>query len=118
MFNAIRDLGLDWHVIFNKEAVMALPAGVSKATGLQIALQSMNVTPEQVVGVGDAENDQVFLRLCGLSAAVENALPEVRAGVDLVIPHARGAGVRELIRRLIDNELEVIVADPQKHVPR
>ena len=118
VFNAIRDLGLDWHVIFNKEAVMALPAGVSKATGLQIALQSMNVTPEQVVGVGDAENDQVFLRLCGLSAAVENALPEVRAGVDLVIPHARGAGVRELIRRLIDNELEVIVADPQKHVPR
>ena len=97
---------------------MALPAGVSKATGLQIALQSMNMTAEQVVGVGDAENDLAFLRLCGLAVAVENALPEVRDGADLVIPEARGAGVRELIRRLIGNELDVIVPDPQKHVLR
>ena len=118
VFNAIRDLDLDWHVIFNKEWVMALPAGVSKATGLQIALQSMNKTAEQVVGVGDAENDLAFLGLCGLAVAVENALPEVRDRADLVIPEARGAGVRELIRRLIDNELDVIVPDPQKHVLR
>ena len=118
VFNAIRDLDLDWHVIFNKDAVMALPAGVSKATGLRIALQSMNMTAEQVVGVGDAENDLALLRLCGLGVAVENALPEVRDGADLVIPQARGAGVRELIRRLLDNELDAIVPDPQKHVLR
>ena len=29
---AIRDLGLEWHVIFNKGSVMALPSGVTKAT--------------------------------------------------------------------------------------
>ena len=118
VFDAIRDLDLDWHVIFNKDAVMALPAGVSKATGLRIALQSMNMTAEQVVGVGNAENDLALLRLCGLGVAVENALPEVRDGADLVIPQARGAGVRELIRRLINNELDAIVPDPQKHVLR
>jgi hypothetical protein len=34
---------------------------------------------ESVVGVGDAENDHAFLRLCGLSAAVANALPALKA---------------------------------------
>src|SRR5207249_10080512 len=29
---AIRDLGLEWHVIFNKGSVMALPSAVTKAT--------------------------------------------------------------------------------------
>ena len=36
---AIRDLGLEWHVIFNKGSVMALPSGVTKATGLAPALE-------------------------------------------------------------------------------
>src|SRR5262249_25029908 len=34
----IRDLGLELQVIFNKDAVMVLPAGVNKATGLAAAL--------------------------------------------------------------------------------
>ena len=103
MLAAIRDLGLEWHVIFNKGSVMALPSNVTKATGLVTQqLEELGIAPDRVVGVGDAENDHAFLRLCGLAVAVENALPEVRDGADLVIPEARGAGVRELIRRLIE----------------
>ena len=61
---AIRDLGLEWHVIFNKGSVMALPSGVTKATGLAPALEELGLTPDRVVGVGDAENDHAFLRDC------------------------------------------------------
>lgn len=97
----IQELGLDLQVILNKGAVMVLPNGVDKASGLQAVLQELNVTPEQTVGVGDAENDSSFLDLCGFSAAVANALPSLKAQVDWVTPSSRGAGVVELITRLL-----------------
>jgi len=97
----IQELGLDLQVILNKGAVMVLPNGVDKASGLQAVLQQLNVTPEQTVGVGDAENDSSFLDLCGFSVAVANALPSLKAQVDWVTPSSRGAGVVELISRLL-----------------
>jgi hydroxymethylpyrimidine pyrophosphatase-like HAD family hydrolase len=106
---AIRDLGLEWHVIFNKGAVMALPADVTKATGLSPALEALALSADDTVGVGDAENDQAFLRLCGLAVAVDNALPSVKEMADIVTAGARGAGVTELIDRLLAGELETMV---------
>src|SRR5262245_13046129 len=102
---AIRDLGLEWHVIFNKGSVMALPSGVTKATGLHAVLAELHLNPEQVVGAGDAENDQAFLTLCGCSAAVANALPAVRDRADWVSQFRRGAGVVELVDRLMADDL-------------
>src|SRR5207249_1657347 len=63
VLEAIRELGLELQVIFNKGAVMVLPAGVNKATGLQVALNELELSAHNVVGVGDAENDHAFLRL-------------------------------------------------------
>src|SRR6516165_5004296 len=37
----IRDLGLELQVIFNKDAVMVLPPGVNKASGLKAALTEL-----------------------------------------------------------------------------
>ncbi len=62
------NLGLD--VAFNRESVMVLPSGVDKGTGLTAALSRLGIEPAEVVGIGDAENDLPFLRLCGFSVAV------------------------------------------------
>ena len=102
---AIRDLGVEWHVIFNKGSVMALPADVTKATGLAAALTALDVPHQRVIGVGDAENDQAFLRACGLAVAVANALPSVKEIAHMVTEGARGTGVRELIERTIAGDL-------------
>ena len=107
----IRDLGLESQVIFNKGAVMVLPSGVNKATGLSRALSELELTPHNVVGIGDAENDHAFLRLCECSAAVANALPLVKESVDLVTAGDHGAGVIEVIEALIDRDLRE--ADPR-----
>lgn len=98
---AIHDLGLEWHIIFNKGSVMALPSGVNKATGLKAALDLLGLDPAQVVGVGDAENDLAFLKACGLGVAVANALPSVKTAADRVMAGMRGAGVAEMISELI-----------------
>lgn len=99
---AIRDLGLEWHVIFNKGAVMALPSGVNKATGLAPALDELALAAAETVAVGDAENDHAFLSMCGLRVAVSNALPALKASADVVTAGARGDGVIELVETLLD----------------
>ena len=38
--------------------------GVNKATGLAAALDELGLSPHNVVGVGDAENDHAFLPVC------------------------------------------------------
>jgi HAD superfamily hydrolase (TIGR01484 family) len=105
VLKVIHDLGLEMQIIFNKNAVMVLPSGVNKATGLSAALTEMGFTPQETVGVGDAENDHAFLGLCGCAAAVANALPAVKATVDLVLQNDHGAGVVELIDQIVDNDL-------------
>jgi hypothetical protein len=105
VLDTIRDLGLELQVIFNKGAVMVLPAGVNKATGLTAALNELRLSPRNVVGVGDAENDHSFLKLCELSAAVANALPAVKEAVDIVTKCDHGAGVAELAAALVENDL-------------
>jgi hydroxymethylpyrimidine pyrophosphatase-like HAD family hydrolase len=111
---AIRALGLEWHVIFNKGAVMALPSGITKATGLTAALAELAIAPEHVVGAGDAENDHAFLNLCGCSVAVANALPALKERADLVTAGIDGAGVTEVIERLLADDLRGIGRAPDE----
>ena len=106
VLEAIRELGLELQVIFNKGAVMILPAGVNKATGLTAALEELKISPHNVVGVGDAENDHSFLKLCERSAAVGGALPAIRDTADLVLRGKAGAGVCELAADLVAHDLE------------
>lgn len=80
---------------------MLLPEGVNKDTGLSIALQQMNLSPDAVVGVGDGENDLPLLQLCGLSVSVANAVPSLKTHSDLIMSKNSGEGVVELIARLL-----------------
>jgi HAD superfamily hydrolase (TIGR01484 family) len=97
VLDAIRLLGTEMQVIFNKGAVMALPSGVNKASGLSFALKELRLEPGRVVGIGDAENDHALLDLCGCGAAVANAVPALKERAHWVAKSIAGAGVVELI---------------------
>lgn len=105
VLETIRDLGLELQVIFNKGAVMILPAGVNKATGLAHALEKMGLSAHNAVGVGDAENDHALLASCECSAAVANALPTLKSAADIVTTADHGAGVVELIDEMLRDDL-------------
>lgn len=106
VLEVIKKMGVELQVIFNKGAVMILPSGVNKATGLLEALKRFNLSPEKLVGVGDAENDHAFLELCGLPVAVANALPAIKEKAGWVTTHAGGAGVVELIEAILNRNLQ------------
>jgi hypothetical protein len=101
VLEVIEELGLKLKVILNKGALMVLPTSVDKATGLIAAANAMEIGLADIAGVGDAENDQVFLALCGYSAAVGNALSFLKKQVHYVTKATHGAGVEELIEKLL-----------------
>jgi len=101
---AIRELKLNLQVIFNKESVMILPRGIDKSTGLSAVLADLGLASQSVVGIGDAENDHEFLGCCGGSVAVANAIPALKQRADLVTRGSYGAGVTEVVDRLIGTD--------------
>lgn len=107
---AIRDLGLDMHIVFNKEAVMILPGSVNKLTGLKKALERLGLELAQTAGIGDAENDQAFLQACGFSAAVQNAIAPLKERTMWVCAGKRGEGARQLIDQMLEDDLAALLA--------
>lgn len=105
VIETIRELGLELQVIFNREAVMVLPAGINKASGTKIALRHLGMSPHEMVAIGDAENDHSFLRLAECPVAVANAVDSIKAIAAFVTAGSAGDGVIELIDELIANDL-------------
>lgn len=105
VLDLIREMGLEYQVIFNKGAVMVLPSGINKAAGLLGALKELGLSPHNVVAVGDAENDHAFLSICECAVAVANALPALKKNADMVTEGERGRGVAELARLLEQDDL-------------
>ena len=115
VLEVIRDQGLERQVIFNKGAVMVLPSGVNKATGLDAALDELGLSRHNCVAVGDAENDHALLARAECAVAVANALPALKEAADLVTAKPNGEGVRELIARLAASDLEDLGARLTRH---
>lgn len=94
----IRRLGLDYQLVRNRGALMILPAGVSKGTGLYEALGDLRISYHSAIAVGDAENDHALLARCELGVAVANAVDALKEHADLVLDSADGNGVTALLR--------------------
>lgn len=105
VLDAIRDLGLELKIVFNQGAVMVLPSGIGKASGLRTALRELSMSPHETVGIGNAENDHELIMMCECAVAVADAVPSLRSRADLVTRGPEGAGVVELIEQLVSQDL-------------
>jgi hypothetical protein len=115
VLDVIRQLGLERQVIFNKGAVMILPSGMNKATGLDAALEELGLSAHNCVAIGDAENDHAFLGRAECGVAVANALPALKEKADLVTDGDHGRGVQELIERLLSSDLADLAPRLTRH---
>jgi hypothetical protein len=105
ILEAIAETGDGLQAIYNRDAVMVLPAGINKGTGLQEVLSELRLSADGVVGVGDAENDFSLLAACGCGVAVANSTPELKEFADFTTAAPSGKGVEELIEHLLRNDL-------------
>jgi hydroxymethylpyrimidine pyrophosphatase-like HAD family hydrolase len=115
VLEVIRELCLEMEIIFNKDAVMVLPTGTTKCTGLAAALEELQLSLHNMVGVGDGENDHAFLRASECAVAVANAVPALKQIADWTTRGARGKGVEELIERLLADDLAFLEPRLSRH---
>jgi hydroxymethylpyrimidine pyrophosphatase-like HAD family hydrolase len=95
---AVRELGLECQLIANRDALMVLPAGVTKGSGLAEALADLGISPHNAAAVGDAENDHSLLSAAELAVAVGNAVASIKADADIVLGQPDGCAVTSFLR--------------------
>jgi hydroxymethylpyrimidine pyrophosphatase-like HAD family hydrolase len=98
---AIREAGAERTLVYNKGSLMLLPGGVTKGTGLAAALAAFAISPHNLIGIGDAENDHAFLAMCEGAVAVADAVAALRERAHHVTRGGAGAGVVEFIEEHI-----------------
>ena len=100
LLEIIRRLELPLVLLFNRGRVMTLPQGVSKATGLHVALDMLRLSARNTLAVGDAENDHELLRLAEVGAAVEWGSATLRAVGDMTVSGRGPSSVASFIRHV------------------
>jgi len=105
VLETIANMGLEQQLIFNKGAVMVLPPGCNKASGLKVALDELGLSPRNVVAGGDGENDHALLEMAEYSVAVANAVPQLKEAADRVTDNHHGDGILEIVEGLITHDL-------------
>ncbi len=86
-------------VEYNKGAVMILPPGAAKGSGLERLLTICGFSARNLAAFGDAENDLSMMTLAEVGVAVADAVPAVRDVADVVAGEPGPAGVLEVLRQ-------------------
>ncbi len=85
--------GLDWIYLGRPR--------VTKASQLAVLCAGLGIGPAEVIAVGDHYNDLSMLTWAGTAMAVANAVPDVLAIADLVLPSNTDHGVAALLEELV-----------------
>lgn len=82
-----------------------MPFGVTKASALADLTKRLGIKPEEVMAIGDANNDLEMLAFAGVSVAMGNATPRVK---EIATHHTltnNEHGVAHIIEKLLENQL-------------
>lgn len=113
---ALATAGVSLDLIYNRGALMLLPAGVSKGTGLQEVLRTLRLSFHDVLALGDAENDEALFEVCGGAGCPASAVPALRARADWVFPGEDGPALAAAIRELARGGALVLPPAPRHRV--
>lgn len=78
-----------------------LPPGASKGVALKLLLKDINIPTEQVLAIGDGENDIEMVQLAGIGVAVGNAHQKLKGVANHVVASNDEDGVGEAIERFV-----------------
>lgn len=85
-----------WHNNFE-----VMPKGTSKGNAVKILAQMLGIDREEVICIGDSENDLSMIKYAGLGVAMGNALDIVKENADYITDTNSNAGVGKVIQKFI-----------------
>lgn len=74
---------------------------VNKGSGLIKLGEILGILPEEIMAIGDADNDKDMIEWSGLGVAMENAIPEVKAVADYITTDNNDEGAAKAIAKLV-----------------
>ena len=101
VFDLIRQAEIDSHIVFNRSAVMLLPEGINKATGVRRALEEIGCSEHNLVAFGDAENDLPLFAMAEMAVAARGAVPGVVAVADEHLSRQDAPAVAQYIHQVV-----------------
>ncbi len=95
----IRDHRLPVRVLDTGFAIHLQAAGVNKGMAMQELAREMGLFLDEIMAIGDSENDIDMLRAAGVGVAVANASEPVRLAADWVTRETYGDGFVEAVKK-------------------
>lgn len=83
----------------------AMPSGVNKASALAELTKRLAIKPEEVMAIGDGNNDLEMLAFAGVSVAMGNATSRVKEIATHNTLTNNEHGVAHIIEKLLENQL-------------
>lgn len=79
-------------------------ATTNKATGLEALCSVLGIAKENVMAIGDADNDLEMLKWAGVPVAMENALPQVKEIAKYITLSNKNHGVAAAVKKYVLGE--------------
>jgi len=73
---------------------------VDKWYAVKYLIEELQISPNEVMGIGDNVNDKIMLENAGLGVAMGNSAPYIKEVADLVVANNNEDGVAEAIERI------------------
>ena len=89
--------GFDVRVVASGFAIHLMPSGHSKMNGLRKAAQLLGVSTDEILAIGDSDNDASMLAGCGMGVAVGNASIKAKKAAGMTVSGKYSEGVREAL---------------------
>lgn len=103
---------------YNKGAVMILPRGANKASGLAHLLQCVGLADGRLIAFGDGENDRALLEMAHVGIAVQDAVSSLRVIADRVTTRPGPDGVLEMLPAIVQGKLDQELLQGRQSSPR
>jgi hydroxymethylpyrimidine pyrophosphatase-like HAD family hydrolase len=113
---ALTEAGANLELVYNRAALMALPAGIAKGSGVEQVLRAFGLSFHDVLALGDAENDLDLFAACGWAGCPASAVPELQRAADWIFPGEDGAAVAQAIVGPILNGLLPLDRSPRQGI--
>lgn len=84
-----------------KNLLEVLPKMVDKGVGMTMLAEELGIKKEEIMGLGDQENDLAMVEYAGLGVAMENATDEVKQAADFITKSNDDHGVAYAIKKFV-----------------
>lgn len=78
-----------------------MPKGITKAYGISLLARDLDIKQEEIMTIGDEENDLPMIEYAGLGVAMENAVPKVKEIADVITDTNDHDGVAQAVEKFV-----------------